>query len=65
MTTQGLTVVDDNVDPNVVIMTWGVMRQPVYTAMEPKQALQLAADLIVAANRRLPRQPDAGNEQEK
>jgi len=53
ITTQGLTVVDDNVDPNVIVMAWGVMRQPVHTAMTPKQALRLAADLIASANRRL------------
>lgn len=64
ITTQGLTVVDDGVDRNVMVMLWGATEEPIYTAMTPGNALRLSADLIAAATRRIdlpPRPAEPGN----
>lgn len=65
VTVQGITVVDGPPDEPIILMSWGVMQQPVERQVTPTRALQIAADLINAALKREPRQPDVGREKEQ
>lgn len=55
ITSQGLTVTNEDPKQPIMVMAWGIGRQPVHTAIDDSNALRIAAELIEAVRVRAAR----------